>query len=50
MKSKSPAANGVFHELYLLPEADHGFDAKPGNLGTQFARGKIKAFLQKNDK
>ncbi|PEZ04811.1 lipase [Bacillus sp. AFS018417] len=48
--NKMLAVNGVSHELYLLPGADHGFDARPGNLGTQFAREKIKAFLQKYNK
>ncbi|MGE7673433.1 alpha/beta hydrolase fold domain-containing protein [Lysinibacillus sp. NPDC094403] len=39
--------NGVAHELYLLPKVDHGFDANPGSLSTQFAKEKVKAFLQK---
>ncbi len=47
---KMLTVNGVYHELYLLPGADHGFDAKSGNLGTQFAREKLKAFLQKYNK
>lgn len=39
--------SGVAHELYLLPKVDHGFDANPGSLSTQFAKEKVKVFLQK---
>ena len=42
--------SGVAHELYLLPEVDHGFDANPGSLSTQFAKEKVKVFLQKYNK
>jgi len=42
--------NGVAHKLYLLPKVDHGFDANPGSLSTQFAKAKVKAFLQKYNK
>ncbi|MGE8001290.1 alpha/beta hydrolase fold domain-containing protein [Lysinibacillus sp. NPDC093190] len=42
--------SGVAHELYLLPKVDHGFDANPGSLSTQFAKEKVKAFLQKYNK
>lgn len=41
---------GVAHELYLLPKVDHGFDANPGSLSTQFAKAKVKAFLLKYNK
>ena len=41
---------GVPHELYLLPANDHGFDANWGGFGTQVARAKIAAFLQKYDR
>ncbi|MGE7691711.1 alpha/beta hydrolase family protein [Lysinibacillus sp. NPDC097214] len=39
--------NNVPHELYLLPGTDHAFDILSGNLSTQFAFEKIKAFLEK---
>ncbi|MGE7675956.1 alpha/beta hydrolase fold domain-containing protein [Lysinibacillus sp. NPDC094403] len=42
--------NNVPHELYLLPRADHVFDAVPDSLSAQFAYEKVKAFLQKNNK
>ncbi|GAB0171799.1 alpha/beta hydrolase [Lysinibacillus sp. CTST325] len=42
--------SGVAHELYLLPKVDHGFDANPGSLSTQFAKEKVKAFLQNYNK
>lgn len=48
--NKALALNGVAHEFYLLPEADHGFDTNPGSLSTQFAREQVKAFLQKYNK
>ena len=41
-------AHGIAHELYLLPGNDHGFDLNWGGFGTQFAREKVKAFLQKD--
>ncbi|UNK15905.1 alpha/beta hydrolase [Paenibacillus sp. N3/727] len=47
---KEMAENGVAHELYLLPASDHVFDEKPGSLSTQFAREKVKRFLQKYNK
>ena len=40
---------GVIHETYLLPGNDHGFEVNWGGFGAQFAREKIKAFLQKAD-
>lgn len=40
---------GVPHEMYLLPASDHGFDANWGAFGTQIARAKIKAFLERYD-
>jgi hypothetical protein len=43
------AAAGVAHETYLLPGADHGFDANWGAMSTEFAREKIKGFLGKHD-
>jgi len=39
---------GVPHETYLLPSADHGFDANLSDSNTQMAQEKIKTFLQKN--
>lgn len=42
--------NNVPYELYLLPRADHVFDAVPNSLSAQFAYEKVKAFLQKNNK
>ena len=39
---------GVAHETDLLPGNDHGFDVNWGGFGTQFARDKIKAFLQRH--
>jgi acetyl esterase/lipase len=41
-------AAGIAHETYFLPGTDHGFDANWGNLATQLARAKIKAFVEKN--
>jgi acetyl esterase/lipase len=38
---------GVIHETYLLPDNDHGFEVNWGGFGAQFAREKIKSFLQK---
>jgi acetyl esterase/lipase len=38
----------VTHETYLLPGNDHGFEVNWGGFGAQFARAKIKAFLQKH--
>lgn len=35
----------VPHELYILPETDHGFDANWTYLSTQIAREKIRVFL-----
>jgi acetyl esterase/lipase len=37
---------GVIHETHLLPSNDHGFEVNWGGFGAQFAREKIKAFLQ----
>jgi acetyl esterase/lipase len=39
---------GVTRETYLLPGNDHGFEVNWGGFGAQFARAKIKAFLQKH--
>ncbi|MBJ8112436.1 alpha/beta hydrolase [Bacillus cereus group sp. N6] len=41
------AKSGVEHEFYLFPKIDHGYDANPGSLSVQFAKEKVKAFLQK---
>ena len=41
------AAASVARETYLLPGADHGYDANWGAMGTQFSREKIERFLQK---
>lgn len=40
-------AAGVRHETYLLPGADHVFDANWGAISTEIARRKIMAFLEK---
>jgi acetyl esterase/lipase len=37
----------VPHELYILPETDHAFDANWTYFSTQIAREKIRAFLDK---
>ena len=37
----------VRHELYILPETDHAFDANWNYFSTQIAREKIRSFLQK---
>jgi acetyl esterase/lipase len=42
------AAADVAHETYLLPGTDHDFDFNWGAISTQFARSKIKAFLEKH--
>jgi len=39
--------NGVYHEIYLVPFQDHGFDSNWNGIGTQIARDKIAAFLEK---
>jgi acetyl esterase/lipase len=41
---------GIPHETYILPASDHGFDVNWGGFGTQFARAKIKQFLEKMNK
>jgi acetyl esterase/lipase len=38
---------GVAHETCLLPGNDHGFDVNWGGLGSQVARAKVKAFLDR---
>lgn len=38
---------GVAHETLLLPGQDHGFDANWSGLGTQFARARVRAFLER---
>jgi dipeptidyl aminopeptidase/acylaminoacyl peptidase len=45
---KALTAAGVPHETYLLPSADHGFDANLNGSATRITREKVKAFLQKN--
>lgn len=39
---------GVPHELVVLPANDHAFDVNWGGFGTQVARDRVKAFLQKH--
>ena len=39
---------GVRHELVALPANDHAFDVNWGGFGTQVARDKVRAFLQKH--
>ena len=39
---------GVAHETDLLPGNDHGFDVNWGGFATQFARYKIRTFLQRH--
>lgn len=41
-------ANGNASKLVLVPFADHGFDVRPGGLGTQLARGVILEFLRQH--
>jgi hypothetical protein len=38
----------VAHETYLLPGNDHGFDVNWSGFANQFAREKIRAFLQEH--
>jgi acetyl esterase/lipase len=38
---------GVVHEMCLLPGNDHGFDVNWGGFGTQVARAKVRAFLDR---
>lgn len=40
---------GAHHELYLLPANDHAFDLNWGGFGTQIARAKVRAFLERYD-
>jgi acetyl esterase/lipase len=42
------ARAGVYHETYLLPGTDHGFDLNWGGFGAQIARAKLKLFLQQH--
>jgi acetyl esterase/lipase len=42
------ARAGVYHETYLLPATDHGFDLNWGGLATQIAREKLKDFLRQH--
>lgn len=42
------ARAGVYHETYLLPVTDHGFDLNWGGFSTQIARAKLKDFLQQH--
>jgi acetyl esterase/lipase len=39
---------GVYHETYLIPWGDHGFDSIWGSFATQIARAKIKLFLERH--
>lgn len=39
---------GAYHEMYLLPGADHAFDTYLGNIATQYARAKLEAFLKEH--
>ena len=39
---------GVAHETDLLPGNDHGFDVNWGGFATQFARCRIRSFLQRH--
>jgi dipeptidyl aminopeptidase/acylaminoacyl peptidase len=39
---------GVHAETWLLPAADHGFDANWGGFASQFARARIAAFLERH--
>ena len=38
-------AKGKRSNLVMIPFAEHGFDVRPGGVGTQLARGVILAFL-----
>jgi len=39
---------GVPHELVVLPANDHAFDVNWGGFGTQIARERVRAFLQRH--
>lgn len=39
---------GVTYETYLLPCNDHAFEVNWGGFGAQFAREKIRTFLQEH--
>ncbi len=44
---KALSAAGIYHETYIFPWSDHGFDVNWGSFATQVSRAKIKAFLDK---
>lgn len=41
---------GANHEMYLLPANDHAFDLNWGGFGTQIARARLRAFLERYDR
>ena len=46
---KALASEGVAHEIYLLPGADHGFDLNWASMSSDFAREMVRRFLLKHD-
>jgi acetyl esterase/lipase len=44
------AKAGVDHETWLLPATDHVFDLNWGGFATQFARDRIRRFLERQDR
>ena len=44
---KAMADAGAYHELHLLPGADHVYDINVDSLASQYTRAKLEAFLKK---
>lgn len=44
---KAMADAGAYHELHLLPGADHVYDLNVSNLASQYTRAKLEVFLKK---
>lgn len=44
---KAMADAGAYHELHLLPGADHVYDKNVSNLASQYTKAKLEAFLKK---
>lgn len=44
------AKAGVDHETWLLPATDHVFDLNWGGFATQFAKDRIRRFLERQDR
>jgi len=43
---KALTAAGVYHEIYFLPSADHGYDANWTSLASQVTQTKVRTFLE----